>query len=588
MLFPYLLKVSLLLAVLTLGYRWLIQFETFSKLNRALLWLNVVAAWSLPLVPLPAWGPLRVQTEFHHNIPKVVGKVPILAEPIAVVQSRTFHAPTSTTLPALSVSDWILMVYLAGVSILAAFFLAQVGRLFLILVRNRKKQWDNDTIVVNVPGSTPYSFFHWIILDPDQHSEPELRNILAHETEHARQWHSADLLMAEISKILLWFNPFVWIHQKLVQENLEYLADRAVLDNGFEKKQYQYNLLNAVLRSRELPLTNSFAQSLLKKRIKMMNRKPSHYLAWGKYGVLLALIYISSAFVAPFREKLVELAPAEIRPFVKPLVAEVIIPEATKLKLPEESERDVSAPKIKPEQKNIAPVVDTIQISGEQTERVKGILIRNDTLYWAITPLMNWDDINKVRAVVHQFGAELAINKIQFDPFQKFITSVSVITRSSRGGSSGSGSRDGEDEFSPTKGYSGYILAGGIGMGQLPPAPLSNELTADYEKALLVKKQNEVAYFQQKITSDIGPFSTTTYLNDALTGKSADRLLRSTGIGKSADDKLTIADTYKEHEFYIDTKPATFQELNAFPIKRAAKLTVINGTPRKLIILYTK
>lgn len=37
MLFPYLLKVSLLLAVATLCYRWMVQFESYSRLNRALL-----------------------------------------------------------------------------------------------------------------------------------------------------------------------------------------------------------------------------------------------------------------------------------------------------------------------------------------------------------------------------------------------------------------------------------------------------------------------------------------------------------------------------------------------------------------------
>jgi len=59
-LFPYILKVSLLLAMLTLAYRWLIQYETFSKVNRVLLWFNVVAAWTLPLIPLASWGPIEV------------------------------------------------------------------------------------------------------------------------------------------------------------------------------------------------------------------------------------------------------------------------------------------------------------------------------------------------------------------------------------------------------------------------------------------------------------------------------------------------------------------------------------------------
>ena len=290
MLIPYLMKVSLVLAVLTLAYRWLIQFETFSKLNRVLLWLNAAAAWTLPLMSLPSWGPVEVQTEFHHSIPKVVGKLPALGEPIATIQAEPFIASAEAVASKMTAADWISAIYLSGLIVMAAYFLFQISRLLLVVARGRNEECPDGTFIVHVTGASPFSFFKWIILDSSKHSDHELQNILAHEAEHARQWHSADLLLAEIQKICLWFNPFSWVHQRLVQENLEYLADRAVLDNGFEKKQYQYNLLNAVLDTRELPLTNSFAQSLLKKRIQMMNRKPSHYMAWGKYVAVLALV----------------------------------------------------------------------------------------------------------------------------------------------------------------------------------------------------------------------------------------------------------------------------------------------------------
>lgn len=83
MLLPYLLKVSLLLAVLTLAYRWLIQFETFSKVNRVLLWLNVAAAWTLPLIPLASWGPTEVQHEFHQTLPIIALAIPVASTNIS-------------------------------------------------------------------------------------------------------------------------------------------------------------------------------------------------------------------------------------------------------------------------------------------------------------------------------------------------------------------------------------------------------------------------------------------------------------------------------------------------------------------------
>ena len=136
--------------------------------------------------------------------------------------------------------------------------------------------------------------------------------------------------MPDLAPSPLTVSELVMRSRRLEMDAVRHLADRAVLDNGFEKKQYQYNLLNAAMHAQELPLTNSFAQSLLKKRIKMMNRKPSHYLVWSKYVALLALIYVSSAFVAPYREQIVELAPEVIRPLVKPLVGEVIVKESAK------------------------------------------------------------------------------------------------------------------------------------------------------------------------------------------------------------------------------------------------------------------
>jgi beta-lactamase regulating signal transducer with metallopeptidase domain len=584
MLIPYLMKVSLVLAVLTLAYRWLIQFETFSKLNRVLLWLNVLAAWTLPLVSLPSWGPVEVQTEFHHSIPKVVSKLPMLGEPIATIQSAFLRPAVEHALPAMSAADWVLTVYFFGMIILAIRLLFQICRLFIVVAKSPSEQYADGTRITRVPGSSPYSFFRWIILDPSKHSDFELGNIIAHETEHARQWHSADLLLAEVQKICLWFNPFSWIHQNLVQENLEYLADRAVLENGFEKKQYQYNLLNAVMRTPELPLTNSFAQSLLKKRIKMMNRKPSHYLVWIKYVAVVALVYVSSAFVAPYREQIVELAPEMIRPFVQPLVGEVIL-AAPATKGPTEDQEEK---KIRLETQPVTVLTgDTVQTAQESQPKVKRVLIVNETLYWAITPLTTWEEINEIKATVQKFGQDFQINKIQFDPLQQYITAVSV--RITTKGGSGSGEEHGSTEFEPMKGYSGYIAGQGHGMGQLPPDPLSKEMEQDYKKALEIARENEVAYFEYKLGQNLGTYSTTTFTQKILTGPNAEQFYNKNGFGKSTDNTLQISEYHKNATFYLNTNPSTFTELNEIPFSKIERVNLLeDDARRKYIVVYVE
>ncbi|WP_229207890.1 M56 family metallopeptidase [Dyadobacter beijingensis] len=554
------------------------------------MWLNAAAAWTLPLVKLPDWGPKAVQAEFHHSIPKVVGKLPMLGTPLATVQFEALHVTSATAGSSVNTAEWMIVLYLGGVLALSAYFLFQIGRLFFIVTRGKKEQCVNGTCIVRVAGSTPYSFFKWIILDVEKHSDSELRNIVAHESEHARQWHSADLLLGEIQRIFLWFNPFAWVHQKLVQENLEYLADRAVLDNGFEKKQYQYNLLNTALRTHELPLTNSFAQSLLKKRIKMMNRKPSHYLVWGKYAVALALIYISSAFVAPYREQMIRLTPKEIRPFVTPLVGEVIDTKAsdnqafTDEKYKSETDSSTNASKLS---RDRATNVENAKSEEFEPKSTKGILIVNKTLYWAITPLTTWDDINAIKAVMKKFGQEFEVNKLQFDPLQQYITAVSV--RISSKGGYGTGEEQGDAEFEPMKGYSGFISGFESGMGRLPPAPLLNEMEQDYEKALAIAKRNEVAYFEFKLGQSLGAHSARTYTRQLLIGPNAAQSYNKNGIGTSAANTLQISDYHKNATLYLNTGTTTFTELNELPISKVERVTLLEDSARrKYIIVYAR
>lgn len=587
MLITYLLKVSLLLAVLTLGYRWLIQFETFSKINRALLWLNVVAAWSLPFLPLPNWGPVTVQQEFHHRIPEIVKAAPVIQEKI--VQAGF---PVSTVPNLQSTNwhwmDWIWALYLLGVIVLTARLLFQIGKLLFALWKLPSERLENGIILIrNADTSAPYSFFRWIICNPEKHAPEEIDHILAHETEHVHQWHSLDLLLAATQRILLWFNPVSWFHQQLVQENLEYLADRAVLENGFHKKQYQFSLLKAVMQQHELPLTNSFAQSLLKKRIKMMNRKPSAIWVLGKYGALIALIYLSSAFVAPYQQQIISLAPSATKPILKALLAEntrltssVSEMESKEIAITQKEISKIELPVIEEENQK-----DSIGVSTS-----KCVLIKNDTLYWAISALATWDDINRMKEDVKNFGGEININAIAYDPLQLFITSIAVHVKAK--GSSGQGnSSEGEKEgiFKPIKGYSGFVAKGGLGMGQLPPAPLRTSLEKEYQQALAYQKQNEVNFFEYNFTKKLGGISTTGLSRELLEGANAERISKGTGIGKSENNTLKVSESLKNAEFYLNTKPATFEEINTLPFEKFEKARIIeDGNKKKYIIIHAK
>lgn len=572
MLIAYLLKVSLILAVLTLGYRWLIQFETFSKTNRILLWFNVFAAWLLPFTPLPNWGPVEMQEEFHQQIPQLMKSSPMVYKGIAV-QQMNIVSPFSFYQIPWTITDIILSVYIVGVIFMSIKLFAQLVKMSYTLWKSPSEKLENGVVLIrNKSTFSPYSFFRWIVCDPEKHSVNELQHILVHESEHVLQWHSLDLLFVETQRIVLWFNPFAWFHQKMVQENLEYLADQAVLKNGFQKKHYQLSLLTTVMQRNEIPLTNSFAQSLLKKRIRMMNRKPSQFWVLGKYAFLVVALYLSSAFVAPYSDKI-----------------EKIIPEMTLPKLKEfiKKDKDAQIPEpvlVKNNNENIAAVLP-------KAKRSKWVLERKGTLYWAISPLATLDDINEIRKEIKSFGGEMNINKIEYDPLQAFITTLTVNVKINR--SSGQGFQN-ENPYTPMKGCSGFITkTGNLSMGFIPPESLNLEVEKDYQKALSIQKLNSAQYLEDKIKSDFKGqnmgFSGRDFSSKTLKSEKSEVELKQIGIEKAFDNTLTILPVNQFAKFYLNGATSTLSDLNTISFDQLEEIRyIINTLGQRYILVRTK
>ncbi len=105
--------------------------------------------------------------------------------------------------------------------------------------------------------------------------------------------------MAEFITIFNWYNPFAWLIRYSIRQNLEFIADRQVVENGFDKKDYQYHLLRVVGQT-QYRLANNFNFSSLKKRIAMMNKMRSARLNLLKFLFILPLL---AALLIAFRDR---------------------------------------------------------------------------------------------------------------------------------------------------------------------------------------------------------------------------------------------------------------------------------------------
>ena len=184
----------------------------------------------------------------------------------------------------------LLILYLLGI----LFFGVRLILLFRWINQTIKKYGstiENDVIMVKMDEEVPpFSFFRFVFFNREAVSLSGFGQIIAHEKVHINQHHSLDLLLAHTITIFQWFNPFVWLINNAMKTNHEYIADRNVVEQGYELFDYQSLLLKQIISIRSVELVNNFNLINIKKRIAMMTKIKS-----GIAAQLKALVVIPTA-----------------------------------------------------------------------------------------------------------------------------------------------------------------------------------------------------------------------------------------------------------------------------------------------------
>lgn len=274
----YYLKINIALAVFYIFYRLMFEKDTFLVWRRFLLMFFPVIAIIFPLISIQKFiEPESYIAGLSGFYSQILPEIEVKAEQVGINWGEIARQS-------------LYFVIAAGWIALSVRFVYKF--LFLInLALKCHKTNINDTEVCLLPSySSPFSFFNKIFIYPKAHSENELEEILLHEKAHVAQYHTIDVLIAEIVTIICWINPFAWWLKREVRDNLEYLADRKVLLSGIDSKSYQYHLLGLSYNKAAANLYNSFNVLSVKNRIIMMNKKPSKRIEKAKRLLLLPLI----------------------------------------------------------------------------------------------------------------------------------------------------------------------------------------------------------------------------------------------------------------------------------------------------------
>lgn len=291
----YLIQLLIFQALFLGVYELFLKKETFFSLNRIYLLATPFFAAIIPLL----------EFEILQNVVPMEGIVQL---PTLIISENSSSSNLSTALDLTgevglfgvipsAVEGWLLIGYLLGAVVSFALFLRKYVQLQQ-LKNSGKPEKHGKLTIVRVPNSRiACTFFNTIFLGENL-SEAETSQILVHELAHVEQKHSWDLLLFEFLRIFLWFDPFVYRYQSQLSTLHEYIADEAVTKHS-EKTTYFQDLLNATFGTRQISFTNQFfKESLIKKRIMMLQKPKSNRNAKLKYLLVLPLIFMMFTYVA--------------------------------------------------------------------------------------------------------------------------------------------------------------------------------------------------------------------------------------------------------------------------------------------------
>ena len=237
----YLLIVNVSLIVSFVLYKLIFRKLTFFQWNR--IYLIGMAIFSL-LAPIGVFIELPKAQMISYHIPRV---------DLGTYMDVEIGSPTEQPL---FLMDILTKIYWVGAGIACCLLAIRVIHLIRVLRSS--------------PDDLSFSFFNRIVIGQ---SIKNKENIKWHEQVHTDQGHSYDLVLIEVLKIFNWFNPILYLFQKELRIQHEYIVDEIC---STDKVAYAEMLVAHALKVDQLAFSHEFSnQSFLKQRITMLFKNKS-------------------------------------------------------------------------------------------------------------------------------------------------------------------------------------------------------------------------------------------------------------------------------------------------------------------------
>lgn len=275
-------------------YQIFLKKDTFFERNRWYLLLSLGIALLAPFLEIP------LTTE---DTSEIIGLQTFVLPEIGIKETETMSWAWFEVLR---------LIYFLGIAISLILFGLRLGKLLLLIQRRqwtssqpiveskpKERNLEKALIVIPYNEINTFSFFNYLFWDSSQNlTKEEEKQILEHELAHIKGGHSYDLIFMELQKIVFWFNPLIYLYQKELINQHEFIADSKALKHS-DTESYISLMVSSLFKSLQIDFTHSFHNQQIKQRIKMLNTEKTTKMKGNAKTVLaIALVAIVTVAVA--------------------------------------------------------------------------------------------------------------------------------------------------------------------------------------------------------------------------------------------------------------------------------------------------
>ncbi len=278
---PYIIKMIVVFTVLYAIYWIFYRTKTFHHTNRIILLIILLSSLLIPSMEFSFSPNLVPNKPYNFEWENVNQFIDDFAQP--VVQKELHHY---------SIFDIMSWLYITGLLFFGTRFILYLIRILGLRYKSTSLKSNRITLVYTRNQLPPFTFFKWVFLPEDEFKEIYSHPIIEHERAHARQWHSFDLLLAELFSIFLWFVPFVYSFKNSIKSVHEYLADSCTVNSVSNKIDYLQLLAQNTEKYTLIGLSIHFYCKTLKNRITMITKNKSSNWSKIQYSILIPTFII--------------------------------------------------------------------------------------------------------------------------------------------------------------------------------------------------------------------------------------------------------------------------------------------------------